>query len=137
MLNGQADDMPVSVQIEVDILVELARFDGRAVGEFAQRRIRPSDCRSSRTGCRMTRTIHWSWMKTRSGRPRAWTPSRPRTVSKSGWSHVVSPHADAMRLEDPDAAAQRLPFEVGESRAETGADAASVLPGQTQHQHAR
>ena len=39
VLDGQADDAPVGVQVKVDVFVEFARFDRRAGGEFDQRRI--------------------------------------------------------------------------------------------------
>lgn len=53
-----------------------------------------------------------------------------------GSSTAVLPHADAMRLEDPDAAAQGLPLDVWESREDGGAHATDVLVAQADHQDA-
>jgi hypothetical protein len=36
MFDGQADDAPLSVQVKVDVFVELAGLDWRLVGEFDQ-----------------------------------------------------------------------------------------------------
>lgn len=40
VLDGQADDAPIGVQVEVDVFVELAGLDRRMVGEFDQGGIR-------------------------------------------------------------------------------------------------